>query len=136
GRMPNHWGLGMMYNAGDGHDSDWQSTVDRIMFITGIKKYDIYFAGAWDFPNEGAISTRLNEQQGQPFDLGQYDDVNEYALVAVRRRNPDLQKLELARGAVVRNGGVYFVFRNQFLANDETTPPRSASLGRPTSHGS
>ncbi len=128
GRMPSHWGLGMMVNSGDGYDSDWQSTADRIMLVTGIKKYDIYFAGMWDFANEGATSGSFAEFQGQPYDLGQFDDVNQYALAAVRRRNPELQKLELAKGQVVINGGVYFVYRNQFLANDEVTPSSGAGL--------
>ncbi|MEO7329143.1 MAG: TIGR04551 family protein, partial [Minicystis sp.] len=85
GRMPSHWGLGMFANGGDGHDSDYQSTADRIMLVTGIKKYDIYFAGAWDFANEGAISGSLTQQQGQPYDSNQLDDVNQFVLVAVRR---------------------------------------------------
>lgn len=130
GRMPSHWGLGILANGGDGYDSDWASTADRIMLVTGIKKYDIYFAGAWDFPNEGAISSPRNEAQGQQYDLGQYDDVSQYVLVAVRRRNPELQKLELARGDVVLNGGVYFVLRNQFLSNEATDPANGANLGQ------
>ena len=130
GRMPNHWGLGMLANGGDGYDSDYQSTVDRVMLVTGIKQYDIYFAAAWDFTNEGAISSALGEQQGQPYDLAQGDDVDQYVFVAVRRKNPELQKLELARGNVVMNGGVYFTYRNQDLANDETTPSSAASLGQ------
>jgi uncharacterized protein (TIGR04551 family) len=120
GRMPSHWGLGILANSGDGHDSDWQSTSDRIMLVTGIKKWDLYFAGAWDFANEGATSARLGQQQGQPYDLNQLDDVNQFVLVAVRRRNPELQRLELAKGQAVINGGVYFVFRNQVLANDQS----------------
>ena len=50
GRMPSHWGLGMVANSGDGYDSDCQTTADRIMFVTGIKSIDLYFAGTWDFP--------------------------------------------------------------------------------------
>jgi uncharacterized protein (TIGR04551 family) len=134
GRMPSHWGLGMLVNGGEGHDSDYQSTADRIMFFTGIKKYDIYFAGGWDFANEGPTSASLNERQGQPYDLGQYDDVNQYMVAAVRRRSPELERLDLAQGKVVLNGGVYFVFRNQFLANDETTPGTSAALGETSSN--
>lgn len=129
GRMPSHWGLGMFANAGDGYDSDWQSTADRIMFVTGFKDLDLYFAGAWDFANEGPISTSLSERQGQPYDLGQLDDVSQYVFVAVRRRDPELQKRDLARGDVVLNGGLYFVFRNQFLANDTGATGTSASLG-------
>lgn len=118
GRMPSHWGLGMLANSGDGFDSDYQSTADRIMFITGVKSMDLYFGGAWDFQGEGATSASLNDQQGQTYDLAQLDDVSQYVLVLVRRRNEQLQKLDLARGDVVLNGGVYFVFRNQLLAAD------------------
>ncbi|WP_437995648.1 TIGR04551 family protein [Sorangium sp. So ce185] len=134
GRMPNHWGLGMVANSGDGHDSDYQSTVDRLMFVTGIKKYDIYFAGAWDWANEGATSASLQELEGQPYDLAQSDDVDQYVFVAVRRKNPELQKLELARGNAVMNGGVYFAYRKQTLANDNTgssgAEDKGASLGQ------
>src|SRR6185503_14136345 len=57
------------------------------------------------------------------------DDVSQYVFVAARRRDPELQKLDLAKGNLVLNGGVYFVFRNQLLANDTTTPGQSATLG-------
>lgn len=120
GRMPSHWGLGILANSGDTYDSDWQSTSDRIMFITGIKSIDLYFAGAWDFVNEGPSSATVDSLAGgQPYDLAQLDDVNQYVLVLVRRRNPELAKLDLARGDVVLNGGMYFVFRNQFLSTNE-----------------
>lgn len=135
GRMPSHWGLGMVANSGDGHDSDWQSTADRVMFVTGVKKYDLYFAGMWDFANEGATSGTFAQQQGQPYDLAQYDDVNQYGLVAVRRRNPEAQRLDLAKGNIVVNGGVYFVYRNQFLANDAKSTG-SANLGVGTTNQS
>ena len=136
GRMPSHWGLGILANGGDGHDSDWQSTSDRIMLVTGIKKWDLYFAGAWDFANEGATSARLGQQQGQPYDLNQLDDVNQFVLVAVRRRNPELQRLELAKGQAVINGGVYFVIRNQVLANDQSgTGSNTATDNQPSITG-
>ena len=32
GRMPSHWGLGMLVNSGDKLDDDYQSNADRIMF--------------------------------------------------------------------------------------------------------
>ncbi|MBK8251607.1 MAG: TIGR04551 family protein [Polyangiaceae bacterium] len=130
GRMPSHWGLGILANSGDGHDSDWQSTADRLMFVTGIKKYDVYFAAAWDFANEGAISSSLIEQQGQDYDLAQKDDVSQYVFAAVRRRNADLQKLELAKGQFVLNGGAYFVYRQQDLDNNSVEADTSASIGQ------
>ena len=127
GRMPSHWGLGMVENAGDGFDSDYQSTVDRLMFITGIKALDLYFAAAWDFAGEGAIS-EPTDGQGQSYDLAQLDDVNQYVVVLMRRKNPMLQRLALARGDVVLNGGLHFTYRHQFLANDSYATD-SQSLG-------
>lgn len=104
GRMPSHWGLGMLANSGDSYDSDWQSTADRIMFITGIRSLDLYFGGAWDFLNEGATSMQVESLTGgQPYDMAQLDDADQYVLVLMRRRNPELTKLELARGNVVVN---------------------------------
>ena len=119
GRMPNHWGLGMVENSGDTYDSDWQSTVDRIMFTTGFRSLDLYISGAWDFPNEGPTSATLESTVGgQPYDFAQLDDVNQYTGMIVRRRNPELVKLDLARGDVVLNGGGYFQYRDQLLAAD------------------
>jgi len=130
GRMPNHWGLGMVYNSGDGYDSDWQSTVDRIMFTTGIKKYDLYFTGAWDHMGIGATSAQYAEQQGQPYNLSNLDDVNQYTAIIARKRDPELQLLDLAKGLPVINGGLYFTYRNQELANDDTSSSNAASLGQ------
>jgi uncharacterized protein (TIGR04551 family) len=115
--MPNHWGLGMLENSGDTYDSDWQSTVDRIMFTTGFRSLDLYISGAWDFPNEGPNSATWESTiGGQPYDYAQLDDVNQYTGMIARRRNPELMKLDLARGDVVLNGGGYFQYRDQLLA--------------------
>ncbi|HMJ55780.1 MAG TPA: TIGR04551 family protein, partial [Polyangiaceae bacterium] len=119
GRMPNHWGLGILENSGDTYDSDWQSTVDRIMFTTGFRSLDLYISGAWDFPNEGPTSATLESTiGGQPYDLAQLDDVNQYTAMVARRRNPELAKLDLARGDVVVNGGAYFRYRDQLIASE------------------
>lgn len=136
GRMPDHWGLGMVHNAGDTFDSDYQSTVDRFMFVSGLKALDLYVGGAWDFPHEGATSQNINQDQGQPYDLAQLDDVNQYSLILVRRRNPTLQRLELAQGDVVLNGGVYLTYRNQFLSNDVGSNGTGSTTGQNLGAGS
>ncbi|HMR77739.1 MAG TPA: TIGR04551 family protein, partial [Polyangiaceae bacterium] len=120
GRMPSHWGLGILANSGDGHDDDHQTTADRILFVPGIKSLDLYFAGAWDFANEGAPSESQKERSTQAYDLAQLDDVDQYVLAVTRRKNPELTKLALAKGSVVLNGGVYVVHRRQLLANDQS----------------
>jgi uncharacterized protein (TIGR04551 family) len=129
GRMPDHWGLGILHNAGDGFDDDYQSTVDRIMFVTGIKSLDVYVAGAWDFANEGPTSETFENPQAQPYDLAQLDDVDQYVLMLMRRKNEELTKLALAQGKLVLNGGLYLTYRRQLLAAD--VGPDTAGTGSP-----
>ncbi len=119
GRMPNHWGLGMLYNSGDGYDDDVQSTVDRLMVASGIKLLDLVIAGMWDFPSEGPIY-RSPIPGGENYDRAQLDDVSQYGLIVMRSRSPELTKLDLARGNPVFNTGFYLNYRHQLLANDQT----------------
>jgi uncharacterized protein (TIGR04551 family) len=125
GRMPDHWGLGMLYNAGDGHDDDAQSTVDRFLVTTAIKDLDLMISASWDFVGEGALGT-LPIPGSQPYDRAALDDVDQYTLRILRQQSEKLEKLSLSRGNVVINGGIYFVYRQQTLANDQALP---ASLG-------
>lgn len=121
GRMPNQWGLGMLANGGDNIDSDYQSTNDRIMFVTGIKSLDLYFAGMWDFVNTGATSASpYDVYGGQPYNTANLTNVNQWGLVVAHRTNPELQNLTLARGGLVLNGGVFTILRTQYL--DVTAP--------------
>ncbi|HTQ06880.1 MAG TPA: TIGR04551 family protein [Polyangiaceae bacterium] len=120
GRMPFHWGLGMLFNAGDGHDDDAQSTVDRIQLVSGIKPLDLYFSAAVDFPNEGITSDALALPNPEPYDLAQLDDVDQYVISVMRKKAPQLERQALTRGDVVLNGGLQLVYRHQTIANDRT----------------
>jgi uncharacterized protein (TIGR04551 family) len=132
GRMPSQWGLGMVDNAGDGIDSDYQTTTDRIMFITGLKSMDLYFGGAWDFISTGPTATPGSNSSnaysvygGQPYNTCNLCNVNEWAAFAAHKTNPDMQRLSLARGDVVVNGGVYAKFRSQDLDVAAGTTPQT-----------
>jgi uncharacterized protein (TIGR04551 family) len=135
GRMPFHWGLGMMFNAGDGPDDDYQSTVDRIQAVTGIKPLDLYFSAAWDFPNEGISSDAVALPNPEPYDLSQLDDVDQYVFSIARKKSPELERLALAKGDFVLNGGAQLVYRQQTIADDRTgggcagSPAIGCSLG-------
>jgi uncharacterized protein (TIGR04551 family) len=122
GRMPFHWGLGMMFNAGDGPDDDYQSTVDRIQVVTGIKPLDLYLSAAWDFPNEGISSDAVALPNPEPYDLSQLDDVDQYVFAIARKKSPELERLSLARSEFVLNGGVQLVYRSQTIADDRYGP--------------
>ncbi len=103
GRQPNQWGLGMVHNAGDGYDSDWQSTVDRILIATSIKSLDLHIAGMWDFPSEGAIGSRVYEMQGQPYDLRRFVDPS---AVFIARKSKDGRELKALERPGLWNGGM------------------------------
>ncbi len=127
GRMPDQWGLGMVHNAGDGIDSDYQSTVDRIMFVSGIRSMDLYFGGSWDFISTGPTSaTAFSVNGGQPYDTCQLCNVAQYSLFVAHRTNPELQRLKLSHGDLVVNGGLYGSYRSQWVDVNEsqvsTTP--------------
>jgi uncharacterized protein (TIGR04551 family) len=132
GRMPNHWGLGMVWNAGDGHDDDYQSTIDRAQIISGVKSLDLYASAAIDFPNEGPTSDNVSLERGQPFDIAQLDDVNQYTFSLVRKKSPELLKAALNDGELVVNGGLQLQYRHQLLATDNAagcSPSGGAALG-------
>lgn len=127
GRMPNHWGLGMLFNSGDKYDDDYQSTIDRIMFTSGIKPLDLVIAGSWDFPNEGAQGI-IDIPGAQPYDLAELDDVNQYSFMVMRKKSAELQQQALSRGDIVLNTGVYFTYRDQTLANDQAIAGRNGGV--------
>jgi len=120
GRMPNHWGLGMVYNSGDGHDDDYQSTIDRAQIISGVKSLDLLATASIDFPNEGPTSDALSLERGQPYDVAQLDDVNQYTFSIMRKKSPELVRAALNKGDVVLNGGLQLQYRHQLLASDTT----------------
>jgi uncharacterized protein (TIGR04551 family) len=116
GRMPSHWGLGMVANTGDCIDCDYQSNADRIMFISGIKSMDLYFGGMWDFVSTGPTNASpYDVYGGQPYNTANLANVDQWAAFVAKRTNPDLQRLKLSRGDTVLNGGVYTVYRKQLL---------------------
>ena len=98
GRMPSHWGLGMLMNSGDGIDHDYQSNADRIMFVSGIKSMDLYFGGAWDFVSTGPTNASpYDVYGGQPYNTANLSNVNQWVAFIAKRTNPELQRLKLAR---------------------------------------
>ncbi len=116
GRMPSHWGLGMVVNSGDGIDHDFQTNADRIMFVSGIKSMDLYFGGAWDFVSTGPTNASPYDLYGgQPYNTSNLSNVNQWVAFIAKRTNPELQRLKLARNEVVINAGLYTTYRTQLL---------------------
>lgn len=132
GRMGHQWGLGMLWNAGEGTntldtalDSDFQSEVDRIQLIGNFK--GIFFGVSWDFANKGYIVDPIDDVQAIPRDASRLDDTRQWSFLVARRLDPINQAKRLRQGKWVINGGAYFIYRTQFLST--STAP---FLGTPT----
>jgi len=121
GRMGHQWGLGMLWNAGEGTnilgtalDSDFQSEVDRIQLIGKFK--GIFFGVSWDFANKGYIADPVDDIQAVARDASRLDDTRQWSFMVARRLDPISRAKRLARGKWVVNGGAYFIYRTQFLS--------------------
>lgn len=123
GRMDDTWGLGMWLNDGDCHDCDYGTNVDRIMVRTGMAGY--YGMATIDFPDEGLSSQTPNRLGGQPYDLSQVDDADQWTFAvmskALTREELELrQKKLLDDDAIVVEGGLLYRYRTQAGLFDTT----------------
>ena len=131
GRMGHQWGMGMLWNAGEGTnilgtqlDADLQSEIDRIQLIGKFK--GIFFGVSWDFANKGYIADPVADIQAIARDASSLDDTRQWSFLVARRLDPLAREKRLRRGKWVVNGGAYFIYRTQFLSTSTapllTTP--------------
>jgi len=111
GRMADHWGLGMLHNAGNGIDQDFGDTVDRLMFQAKINNW--LLAPAFDFPSEGVSMTSA---AGRPLDVSQLDDSYQLVGIVAYKHDEEDQRAMLKRGDWVVNTGLHFTYRSQVLS--------------------
>jgi uncharacterized protein (TIGR04551 family) len=120
GRMPSNWGTGMLYNSGDGLDSDFGDSVDRISFAFKLNGWLIM--PAFDFPNEGLS---LDSAAGRPFDVSQMDDAYRIVAVMAYQHEQEDQRAMLKKGDWLINTGLHFSYhaKNQsFYWMDDSNP--------------
>ena len=123
GRMGDHFGLGMLHNAGNGIDQDFGDTVDRLMFAAKVNDWII--APAFDFPNEGVSAVSA---AGRPFDVGQLDDAYQLVGIVAYKHDEEEQLAMLRRGDWVINTGVYFAYRWQVLSFENPTASNQRAI--------
>lgn len=133
GRMPNHFGMGILNNAGNGLDQDFGDTVDRVMFATKIG--DFYIAPAYDWVVSGPTSAQRELPYGQPFDRDNRDDVDQYVLAIMKRDTDEEIKQKLENDELILNFGTYQAGRFQALDaatyysnNDPTAQAQATEL--------
>jgi uncharacterized protein (TIGR04551 family) len=121
GRMGQEWGLGMVYNAGDGYDDDVSTNLDRVHGIVNPFGL-VYLSAAYDFAAEGELdySTR------RPIDQSQLDDLDQFTFAAFVRDTPEELNAALEKGELVLNAGVQLQIRNQDATY--TLPPSTRAM--------
>ncbi len=120
GRMPWHWGLGILSNAGNGVDSDYQTHVDRVMYQFRYRPLSLFAAAMYDFASTGlsTVGTLGESGQGQGIDLSTLDDVHQVGLAVGRRVDAAEARQSLSRGDLVWNAGFYGLLRWQTLSSE------------------
>lgn len=118
GRMGADWGLGILDNGGDryGIDSDFSTEVDRLMGITNLAGF--YLMAAYDWASEGKVLGKLQSPSGVPIDRAQKDDYDAFTFAAAHKLEDEVQQSAIARGDLVFNYGVYFIYRKSLLSAD------------------
>lgn len=144
GRMPWHWGLGLMANNGECVDCNFGDNVDRVSYTGEWMKHR--FGVAYDFAGNGPDSSWIDLDAnrdgfqsmngGQAIDLEQLDDADQLVLFVGRMDRPQVLRDRLEQGELVLNYGGLFVWRKQdfdYLVNtaDNTgVGTTEAELGR------
>ena len=139
GRMPDHWGMGILansgtedtFNGGIDLDADYGDTVDRLYFSAIIPGTRLRGSIATDWS-----STRLSANQtlaikthdGQPWDMGDHDDANQWVFTITQLDRPTTFRDAISRGELVYNWGIRFAYRTQSHDYDM----REQTLGGPT----
>ncbi len=145
GRMPWHWGMGMVANGGGADpihggynlDADFGDTVDRVSFSTKIPGMKLNAGIAMDWGQTGPNSALVGEQAGvgrQAWDLDDADDLGQYLLMISNMDSPTRIADMLANGESVFNYGAMLSYITQSnVQNDVTigeTPPADSYARR------
>ncbi len=124
GRMPNHWGLGIMNNAGGedpikgtyDYDADYGDTVDRVSFSAIIPGTELRAQIASDWDLTRLVSNQTDDgagREGHPYDLDDADDANSWVFTISRMNSPAEMRDILDRGELAFNYGVYLAYKTQ-----------------------
>lgn len=120
GRMPAHWGLGIVWNEGAGIDGDFSSDVDRVQFEGEI--FGIRLSAAYDFAAQGVLRAPSRDwSTGILFDATPQDDLRQFNFNVSRRISDEAREARLAAGGWVLEGGLDFTYRRQLLSSASTT---------------
>lgn len=114
GRKPDHFGLGLDRNDGSCVDCDFGTIID--LLGVGLTLGPIRFEGTWEYSASGAISSQVEDDPGggQPYDLGQDDDVTTFSLRLMKAPIGEAEERAAKQpGKLWYNWAVFSSFREQ-----------------------
>jgi len=110
GRMPSHWGLGMLRNDGNCLDCNLGDTVDR--FILVAEPWAGYYVAPMFEMNIAGVLSPAHAGSGQPMGLSTRDSSYTLGVVLAHKDTESQRKAKLDAGESFWNYGLHFTFRN------------------------
>ncbi len=151
GRMPWHWGMGIVANDGNGYyrgergdivrmlDMDYGDSIDsvRLAYNVGRDRRSTHeIAASWDWASSGPTTSQLlgpawdsGNLVGQDFSIERYDNVYQWSLAVLRRDSVDMLQRKLSLGTPVVNYGAIAWLRHQTIARPIGAPGLGDGLG-------
>ncbi len=121
GRMPQHFGLGVLANSGNGLDQDAGDSADQVVFATRVGGFTIApgysFSSTGPFDRGGGAGSNgvgfFANEPGQRMNLDPHDDVHSIQVMITKQDSEDDIKEQLRLGNSVFNYGLFGVYRLQ-----------------------
>jgi len=127
GRMPNHWGLGMLNNSGDCLNCDYGDVVDRI--AATFKIADHLFSPIYTWRASGPTFHPYGMPESQALDAYTWDDVEDFSLRVLRIDHEEDILDQVSQGETVLNYGVLSSVRQQARGLNKTFYYDDTELG-------
>jgi uncharacterized protein (TIGR04551 family) len=132
GRMPNHWGLGMLYNSGMGFNSEYGDVVDRLRLVLNI--FNHTFTPSLDIASSGpsnarflhgfsqsstqSTSTNFLNSVGQGIGMEMADDSLQFQITIQRQDRGQKLRDKQENGELIVNYGLLFAYRYQTFTTE------------------
>jgi hypothetical protein len=151
GRMPHHWGMGVVANDGNGYhrgdasdivrmlDMDFGDSIDslRLGYDFGKDRRRTHtLEASWDWASSGPTTSQLfgpkwasGNTVGQDFSAEKFDNVYQWRISLLRRDDPSMLRRKLSLGEPVFNYGAIAWIRYQALDRVTGSPGLGDGLG-------
>lgn len=123
GRMPDHWGMGILansgtedtFNGGIDLDADYGDTVDRLSFSAIIPGTRLRGAIATDWNTKLSSNVTIDNKnrEGQPWDPSGDDDTQQWLFTVSQLDSPTQFADSVGRSNFTYNWGIRFAYRTQ-----------------------